>query len=165
MVNRKLFLCTLVAGAGLLAAQNQKKYDGPRPPKPDVPYLMHATNLVETEIAEAKEEKRKDDTAYVINGAASTAKTPMAEPIFLMESKSIQPEKLQLFKLDSKNGKREVVFPPTGKRRKDGTRPLHLSFRKVADGLYRIEANEFLVNGEYSLSPDGSNQVFLFQVY
>jgi hypothetical protein len=31
--------------------------------------------------------------------------------------------------------------------------------------LYRVEANETLENGEYALSPDGSDQVFCFQVY
>jgi hypothetical protein len=157
---RQLFLAFLAAA--LLAAQ---KYNGPRPPKPDVIYLLHATNLVETELAEAKEEKRKDDTAYVVDGAASPAKTPLAEPIFLIESKRIIPDKLQLYKLDTKSGRREVVFPPHNKRRKDGPRPLHLSVKRLADGIYRLEANEFLQNGEYALTPEGSNQVFLFQVY
>ena len=27
-----------------------EKYTGPRPPKADVPYLLHADNLIETEI-------------------------------------------------------------------------------------------------------------------
>lgn len=143
----------------------QSKYNGPRPPKPDVPFLVHASNLVEPEMAEAKEEKRKDDTAYVVSGASSQARTPLSEPIFLIDSKKIIPEKLQLYKLESKNGKREVIFPPPNKRRKDGVRPLHLSFRKLDQGLYRVEANEYLANGEYALTPEGSNTVFLFQVY
>ncbi len=42
---------------------------------------------------------------------------------------------------------------------------MHLSLRRLGDGLYRIEANEFLPNGEYALSPEGSNTVFCFQVY
>lgn len=143
-----------------------QKYTGPRPPKPDVPYLLHATNLVETEAADAKEEKRKDDMAYVVNGGASQARTPLAEPILLLESKSLLPDKLQLYRLDVKNGKREVVFPPANKRRKDAPRPLHLTPpRRIADGLYRIEVNESLPNGEYALTPEGSNKVFLFQVY
>ena len=36
---------------------------------------------------------------------------------------------------------------------------------KLDDALYRVEVNEVLENGEYSLSPRGSNQVFCFQVY
>lgn len=152
----------LLAASFVLPAQNQK-YKGPRPPKPDVLYLLHATNLVETEQQTAREEKRKDDTAYIVDGAASPVKTPMAEPIFLLESKQLMPDKLQLYKLDAKNGKREIVM--SMKKRRDSARPLHLMVRRVADGLFRIEANEFLQNGEYAVTPEGSNQVFLFQVY
>lgn len=140
-----------------------QKYSGPRPPKPDLLYLVHASTLLETEVAEAKEEKRKDDTVYVVDGASSAVKTPMAEPIFLIESKRILPEKLQLYRLDAKNGKREILF--SAKRKKDGPRPMHLTLKRLGEGLYRIEANEFLANGEYAVTPEGSNTVFLFQVY
>ncbi len=155
-------LLLLALAAGSMPAQ---KYTGPRPPKSDFVYLLHAANLVETELLEASEEKRKEDTAYVVNGAASPAKTPLAEPIFLMESKRIIPDKLQLYRLEIKNGRREIVFPPANKRRKDAPRPLHLSVKRLSDGIYRLEANEYLPNGEYALTPEGSNQVFLFQVY
>jgi hypothetical protein len=166
-MNRRLFFQSLAVFPAL-SSRNlpaQSKYTGPRPPKADVPFLLHATNMVETEQAEASEEKRKNDTAYVVNGASSPARTPLAEPIFLLDAKKIIPEKLQLYKLEAKNGKREVVFPPPNKRKKDGVRPLHLSYRRLAEGLFRIEANEFLSEGEYALTPEGSNQVFLFQVY
>jgi hypothetical protein len=43
---------------------------GPRPPKPDLPYLMHADNLIPTESVEAKQEERKGD------GYAIPAPTP-----------------------------------------------------------------------------------------
>ena len=38
----------VMAAALLLGQTGKKAYDGPRPPKADVPYLMHARNLVET---------------------------------------------------------------------------------------------------------------------
>ncbi|MBL8173054.1 MAG: hypothetical protein JNK48_00205 [Bryobacterales bacterium] len=152
-----------LACAAMLCAQ--KKYDGPKPPKQDVVFLLHATNLVSTEVAMAKEEKRKDDRAYVVDGATSPAKTPMAEPVFLIESKTVQVDRLQLYKLDVKNGKREVIFPPANKRKKDSPRPLHLSMKRLGEGIYRLEANEYLQNGEYALTPEGSDQVFLFTVY
>jgi hypothetical protein len=161
MMLRVILLLTLAAA--LVPAQ--KKYNGPRPSKPDVLYLLHASNLVETEVQEAKEEKHKDDTIYVVDGASSTARTPLAEPIFLIDSKKIQPDRLQLYRLETKNGRREVEFPPPNKRRKDSNRPLHLSMKRISDGLYRIEANEYLQNGEYVITPEGSNEVFLFQVY
>ena len=47
----------LVATA--LMAASAQTYDGPRPPKPDVPFLKHASSLVATEVGEAKEEKQK----------------------------------------------------------------------------------------------------------
>ncbi|MBL8218021.1 MAG: hypothetical protein JNL62_02265 [Bryobacterales bacterium] len=157
------FVALLLFVAALAPAQ--KKYDGPKPPKQDVVFLLHAGNLVSTEVAMATEEKRKDDRAYVVDGASSTAKTPLAEPIFLIESKTVQVDRLQLYKLDVKNGKREVVFPPANKRKKDSPRPLHLSMKRLGEGIYRLEANEYLQNGEYALTPEGSDQVFLFQVY
>ncbi|MBV6433465.1 MAG: hypothetical protein IANPNBLG_03643 [Bryobacteraceae bacterium] len=157
---RIVFLLALAAA--LPAAE---KYTGPRPPKPDLIYIVHASNLVPTEQAEATEGKKKDDTIYTVSGAESPAKTPVAEPIFILESKSLSPERVQLYRMEVKNGQREIVFPPPGKRRKDAPRPMHLSLRRLGDGLYRIEANEFLPNGEYALSPEGSNTVFCFQVY
>jgi len=148
--------------SGWLAAE-EEKYSGPRPPKPDLPYLVHADNLIPTEAGEAREEhKGKGDAVYTISGAASPARTPLAEPIFLFESDKIAPESLQLFRLEAKGGNREVVM---GKR-KSG-RPLHLSVKPLGGRLYRIEVNEGLglENGEYSLSPESSNTVFCFAVY
>src|ERR1700736_5544587 len=85
----------------------QEKYDGPVPPKPDLPYLLFAKSLKETESAQAREDKRKNETAFVISGAASPAKTPLAEPIFLMDARQIAPEGLELYQLDVKDGNRE----------------------------------------------------------
>src|SRR5580704_6095777 len=93
--------------AAVFAASAQK-YDGPVPPKPDLPYLKHAENLVPTEALMAKEEKKKDDTTYIIEGASSSAKTPLASPIFLFKAEKLSPEHLQLFKLETKNGRREI---------------------------------------------------------
>jgi hypothetical protein len=147
----------------LLAAGQSQKYTGPLPPKPDVPYLLHASNLVETEAAEAKEEKRKDQMVYAIAGTSSPARTPLAEPIFLLKAAKLTPEKLELYRLESKGGRREIVFPE--KKKRDAPHPLRLSITRLGEGLFRIEAAQGLDNGEYSLTPAGSNQVFCFQVY
>jgi hypothetical protein len=124
---------------------------------------MHADTLVETESAQASEENRKGDTAYVVNGATSAARTPLAEPIFILRSEKLLAEKLQLYRLESRNGRREVVFPE--KKKKDGPRPLKVLVTRLEPNLYRVEANEGLPNGEYALTPEGSNQTFCFQVY
>ena len=140
----------------------QDSYTGPRPPKPDVPYLVHADNLVETEVTTAREERKgKNATAYIA-GAASPVRTPMAEPIFLYEFGKIPAESLQLFRLEVKGGNREVSLSD-----RRGGRPLRLMLKQLSGRLYRIEVNEGLglENGEYSLSPNGSSAVFCFAVY
>lgn len=140
----------------LAAAAWSADYTGPKPPKPDMLYLVHADNLLPTEASDAKQEK---DT-YSVMGATSTAKTPLAEPIFLLQSDKLTPESLELYRMEVKGGKREVTI---SKRR--GARPLHLSVTRLERGLYRVEAADPLENGEYAISPSGSNRVFCFQVF
>ncbi len=158
MLYRTLPLLLLAA----LTAAAQGKYSGPRPPKPDVPYIKHADNLVAIEPAEAKEEKqKKDDILYIISGATASAKTPLASPIFLLQADKLNPDRLGLYKLDVKNGRREILFGP-----KRQPRSFRMEVTRIAsDNLYRLEVSESLEPGEYSLSPEGSNQVFCFAVY
>ena len=144
---------------GVIAAQ---KYSGPRPAKPDVPYLVHADNLVEMEVVEAKEEKRKDDIAYVVAGTSSSARTPLTGPRFLFQADKLSASKLQLYRFDVKNGNREVFFSPKGK---NSAKSRRISVNALGGDLFRIEVEESLENGEYGLTPEGSNQVFCFQVY
>ncbi len=145
-----------------LTALTAQKYSGPRPPKPDVPYLVHADNLVATEVAEAKEEKRKQDVAYVVAGASSSARTPLAGPAFVFQAEQIPADKLQLYRFDVKNGQREVVTSHKGKA---VAQPRRINVNPLGGGLFKIEVDEHLDNGEYGLTPEGSNQVFCFQVY
>jgi hypothetical protein len=140
-----------------------QKYTGPRPAQADMVYLVHADNLVPTEVADAKQESKKNEATYTIAGAASSARTPLAEPIFLIQSDKIQPDRLELYRLDVKNGHREVTMAQ--RRLRGGPRPLRLTVTRLDGGLYRIEASETLENGEYSLSPNDSNHVFCFEVY
>jgi hypothetical protein len=150
-----LMCSTLVEGAS--------KYSGPRPPKADVLYLLHADNLLETEVQVAKEDTRKDASIAFISGAASPAKTPLAEPIFLVKTNQLVPDKLAAYKLDVKNGNREVVV--SHKKQKNVARPIHLVVTKIDDNLFRVEIDQPLENGEYTISPDGSNNTFSFQIY
>jgi hypothetical protein len=161
MLLRSLVLIVALWSLSTLPGADQK-YMGPRPPKPDVPYLMHADNLIEPESLAAKQEDHGKDSLAWVPGESSPIRTPLAEPIFLFESQKIDPNKLELYKFDVKHGRREVVF---GKKERDSARPLRLMVKPLEGKLYRIEANEFLENGDYALSPDGSDQVFCFQVY
>ena len=155
---RKWLPIVLLCAWPLLA----QKYTGPRPAKPDLPYLMHADNLIPAESAEAKQEDRKGEVTYLIPGANSTVRTPLASPAFLILTDQLQADRLQLFKLQSKGGQREVLF-----RRKNKlvARPIRLNVMRLDENLYKIEVDEILENGEYSLSPADSNEVFCFQVY
>ena len=145
-----------------MLAFSAEDYSGPRPPKPDVLYLVHASSLVPTEVTEAQQEGKKDDTTYSVAGASSSARTPLAEPIFLLRSEKIKPDALELYRFEVKNGRRQLTL---SRKRKDSSGPFHLSITKLDKDLYRVEADEPLENGEYSLSPNGSNAVFCFQVY
>ncbi|MBY0507316.1 MAG: hypothetical protein K2X03_25605 [Bryobacteraceae bacterium] len=155
----KLLLSLAIAGT-LLA---QDRYKGPRPPKSDIPYLLHANQLVETDSSEAQESKNKNDTVYTVPGAAAKARTPLAEPIFLIAVDKLSAEKLSCYRMETKGSSRQLVLPM--KAGKNAPKPLRMNVTRVADGLYRVELAETLANGEYTLSPEGSNQVFSFAVY
>jgi hypothetical protein len=157
MARESLLLFVAIA---LLSAAG--KYTGPVPPKPDVPYLLHGSNLIETEIGQVREESRKSDTNYVVTGASSPARTPLAEPIFIIDAQKSSPERFELYRMDVKGGNREVSFSG---RRRGGNRALHLAVTPLGGHLYKIEADEPLENGEYTLSPSGDNRAFCFEVY
>jgi|SRR5579863_1382503 len=139
-----------------------QKYTGPQPEKADLPYLIHADVLVATEATEAKEETRKDNTVYVIAGATSSAATPLASPAFLVRADQLVADKLEIYKLESKNGQREILFTH---KKKQVARPVSCTASRVGDDLYKLEVDVSLEKGEYSITPNGSNQVFCFRVY
>jgi len=159
--------CLLLLLAAALAAPAQK-YNGPRPPKPDIVYLKHASDLLPTEMLEAKEEKKGDAITYAIEGANSSVSTPLALPIFLIVSDKLHPESLELYKLETRNGRREIAMGP----KKPG-KPIRVEITRLTnDKLWQLEVEDSLEPGEYSFSPGsnerqgwkGSNQVFCFQV-
>ncbi len=152
---------SLLLAAALAVAAFAQKYDGPTPPKPDLPYLKHADNLIPTEAVTARQEKKKDDITHVIDGANSSARTPLASPIFLMKADKLIPDHLQLFKLESRNGRREILFAA-----KKQPKAIRIVVTRLSpDNIYRIEVDESLEPGEYSLSPSESELAFCFQVY
>jgi hypothetical protein len=146
----------------LCGAAFAQKYDGPRPPKKDMVYLLHADNLIPLETGDAKEEGKKNDAVYTFPGTSSPSRTPLAEPIFILDSDKMAPDSLELYRMDVRSGHREVKVSGGSRR---GTKALRLSVTKLDRGLYRIEASETLDPGEYSLSPTGANHVFCFEVY
>jgi hypothetical protein len=65
--------------------------------------------------------------------------------------------------VEAKDGQREVVF--SKKKRDKNPQSFRLSIERLSGNLYRLEIVESLENGEYCLTPNGSNRVFCFQVY
>ncbi|MBM3728231.1 MAG: hypothetical protein FJW40_22745 [Acidobacteria bacterium] len=160
MIQRIASAALLVCLAAPVAAQ---KYKGPIPPKNDLPFLVHADSLVETELATAQESKVKDALLYSLAGASAKPRTPLAEPVFLIQTSKLDPRRLSLYRFEVKNGRRELTLPT--KPKKDSPRPLRVTVTQLGEGLYKLEASENLENGEYGLSPEGSNDVFCFSVY
>lgn len=159
----------LVVLAGLLAAlvvtvvYGADKYDGPRPAKADIPYLKHAGKLLPLETGEMKEEQtKKDESTMVMSGANSPTRTPLAEPIFLFQSERMDPLRLELYKVETRNGRREIRFKKKGP---NGPRPYKIMINPLVGKLFRIDVNETLDNGQYCFSPSGDNRVYCFEVY
>lgn len=154
-------LCAVLLGISFLAAA---PYRGPHPAKEDVLYLVHADNLVETEQQTASEEHKgsgkKAAVTYVVAGAGSPVKTPLASPVFLIQAKSIDANTLEAYRMESREGRRQIVL--TSKKTGRG---ITLTVTAVGEGLYRVEVADSLPNGEYVITPAGSNQVFAFAVY
>jgi hypothetical protein len=125
--------------------------------------MVHADNLIPTETGEAKEEGKKNDPVYSFAGASSPARTPLAEPIFIIDADSIKPDSVELYRMDVKSGHREVKV--SGGSKRYGNKALRLQVTKLDRGLYKLEASETLEPGQYALSPTGSNHVFCFEVY
>ena len=159
---RSWFFAVLIA-ASITPAFAEVAYRGPKPPKADVPYLMHGDNLVETDQAEATQSEDKKRTVYTTAGTTATARTPLAEPIFLIRPEKIKPEQLSLYRMKIEKGNRQISF--SAKPGKDDPQPVPLLFNTRKDGSVVVEANQYLENGEYCLSPSGANTVFCFQVY
>ena len=146
----------------LLASPARGQQRPPAPPKPDLPYIIHATNLVETESSRAIDQTKKNEQWYFVEGASSGVETPMARPEFLLKSENLDPDSLELYRFEPKNGKREILIR---KKKKVIARSYFLSLETVEPGVFRIRVDGVLENGEYCLTPNGSDSVFCFTVY
>ena len=158
-------LATVLLVLAVLPAAAQKKYTGPRPPSPDAPFLIHAGKLLPVETGEARESQGKNETNYTVNGSSSPTKTPIPEPVFLFQSDKINPERLSLYRMEAKGGQRTLSLPTDPRRRKDNARPIFILVTPLENRLFKVEVNEPLDNGEYCLSPEGTNTVFCFSEF
>jgi hypothetical protein len=144
---------------GVAAAQKL-----PDPPKKDTPYLIHATNLLETETNQATEVSDKKGQIFWVPGAASSARTPLGFPEFLFAQDQVDARSLRLYAFESVNGRREVLIR---KKNKIVVQTFHVDVIPQSEGLFRLRVDSSLKSGEYCLTPDGeqgSNTVFCFAV-
>ena len=78
--------------------------------------LSISFDSIVTEVTEAQQENKKDENTFSVAGAASSARTPVAEPIFLLRSEKIKPDALELYRFEVKNGRRQLTL---SRKRKD----------------------------------------------
>ena len=162
--NQPVFLLALVTLLAQLPIYGQSSLSStpPEPPKADVPYLIHANNLVETEQSQAVEQSSKKEQTYYVPGATSGVQTPMAGPEFLLKVENLDPDQLQLYRFESRNGRREILIR---KKKKIVAKAYYTSTTRVSPDVFRIRTDQFLENGEYCLTPSGSHAVFCFTVH
>ena len=155
-----LALCALALPAQDDAKQNRLGL--PNPPKQDIPFLIHGSEIRELEQTEATAEEIKNQLRYWIPGTAASVKTPLAAPEFLIDSKDIDPRNLQLYGFEVSKGRRELLYR---KKKKVVAEPYFLQLDGVEARVVRIRISGSLPAGEYGLTPDGSNAVFTFAVF
>jgi hypothetical protein len=143
-----------------LAAQTRKAL--PKPEKKDVLYLVHASNLVQTEIVRPVPKDNGDSTTWSIPGESSLAKTPLALPLMTIDAAMIAPEKLQMYQFQQNGSRRELTLKKKGPSE---TEPVLITISNISGSLYRIEVVNEVENGEYGLTVPGSNQFFCFTVF
>src|SRR5260370_28456486 len=104
-MNARLSLALLCAAALL-----GQKYNGPQPEKPDLPYMVHADNLVATEAGEAQQETRKDEILYFLDRPTPPPSTPLTSPTFLIRAEHLVPHQLPISKLASQKRPPGILF-------------------------------------------------------
>src|ERR1700742_41859 len=134
-------------------------YSGLVPEKADLPYLKHANNLVATQPVKFQEQKTANDTVYTTPGERSPAKTPLALPIFMIKAAKLNPEHLQMYRLEIKDGHRDMTA--AGRQKQD---VIHVRVVSLGSGLYRMEVADDLESGQYVLSLDGGDEGFCFEI-
>ena len=145
-----------LALAAVLAAQSL-----PAPPKKDVPYIIHATSLVEVEQNEAVPQEDKKQLIYYVPGASSGVVTPLGFPEFLFAPDQIDVRSLELYRFEPVEGRREILIR---KKKKNVAQPYFIDVFPHAEGVMRIRVDGSLSSGEYCLTPNGSDKVFCFTV-
>jgi hypothetical protein len=136
------------------------RYTGPVPPKKDIPYLLHADNLVETEVANASQTSGKNDVVFAVAGETSPARTPLAEPIFLFAADRLTPESLGLYQFDVTGGKRQITI---GRKKGKGARVFHTSVRNLRRACFGSRLRNIWRTANIPYRPKARTSLFVLR--
>jgi hypothetical protein len=132
------------------------KYTGPTPTKTDALYFDLSGILITVEKGEAV---TKDQSLYTIEGSTSTTKVPGGAPRFMLLSEKILPKRLDLYKVSTREGHREIRIDP-----RNPPKSIPMTVTRFDDNIYSLQPAEPLEPGEYTVTPKDSNIVFCFTV-
>ncbi|HKX00260.1 MAG TPA: tetratricopeptide repeat protein [Bryobacteraceae bacterium] len=135
-----------------------------RLPKLGVPFLLQGDDLIEMEVAEGKARTTEGRIVYSVPGSSSQARTQSVRPIIMAQSSTL-PQiagRLELYRMEIRGNERQLIYEVAGKQI---AVPIPLTIKQISTTLYEFKVDQDLGPGEYALSPKGSNQVFLFEVY
>jgi len=137
--------------------------DSAIPEKADTPYLLHGSQMIETEPGTAVDESTEKEGRYAVSGATSSVRTPFASPQFLLRIDKIEPRDLELYRFEPVGDRREIFLR---KKKKILVEPYRMSvLDHEEDGVVQLRVNDGLPDGEYCLTPRGADTVFCFTVY
>jgi len=133
------------------------------PEKADTPYLLHGSQMIALEANTAMDESTEKEGRYAVSGATSGVRTPFASPQFLYRMDAVDPRDLELYRFESVGGRREIFLR---KKKKILVEPYRMSvLDHEEEGVVQLRVNDGLDDGEYCLTPQGSDAVFCFTVY
>ena len=130
-----------------------------RIPKLGVPFLLQGDDLIETELQQAQTDNAGGELVYYVSGATSNARTSSARPVILAQSGNLPnvADKIELYRMEGSNGRRQLLYSVNGKQ---VAVPIPLTVNRLSDTLYQFTVGEDLPQGEYGLSPKGTNEIF-----
>ncbi|MBV8898477.1 MAG: hypothetical protein JO051_18315 [Acidobacteriaceae bacterium] len=155
------------AAMAVALAFPQQKGAATKPPKADLPYLLEAQKLIPTDATPATRSTTKEDERVTVDGATSSARTPVPEPIFVFSAGQIKATDFELIHFEVASGRRQWTKGKQERPNNDEEPEeiLRLTLRPIAEGIVRIEAAEMLNPGEYALIPRGKDTAFCFTVF
>ena len=133
-------------------------------PESGVLYLTLGTKVIKLESTVAQYTTTADDEVFVVvPGEASPTSTTLKRPVIVSEGQTV-PEGafvLELYRMEAKSGNRRLLYR-VGNRIVASKIPIEMT--ALSRHLYQVEVSEDLTPGQYCLTPNGSDEMFLFEI-